>query len=95
MIHKIKLNQEFADDVFVGFKNFEVRFNDRNYQVGDVVKFTVVDNDGNIIDHPASLKLFKIMYVLEKGWGLKDGWCAFSIFETDEETERLRGNTKQ
>lgn len=33
--HKIKLSHCFFDDVASGRKNFELRKNDRHYQVGD------------------------------------------------------------
>ncbi len=35
--HKIKLSHCFFDDVASGHKNFELRKNDRHYQVGDCV----------------------------------------------------------
>ncbi|TDX86206.1 DUF3850 domain-containing protein [Epilithonimonas xixisoli] len=33
--HKLKLRQPFFDDVYFNRKEFEVRKNDRDYQVGD------------------------------------------------------------
>lgn len=41
--HTLKLNEEFADAVYSGDKNFEVRYNDRGFQKGDEVKFEVTD----------------------------------------------------
>ena len=43
MLHKIKLSIFYADAVLSGQKNFEVRYNDRGYQRGDRVQFTVMD----------------------------------------------------
>ena len=37
-IHYLKLNIDFCDDVLSGNKNFEVRYNDRGYQTGDLNK---------------------------------------------------------
>ena len=37
MIHEIKLSHLFFDDVQSGKKNFELRRDDRNYQVDDVI----------------------------------------------------------
>ena len=37
MEHQIKILESFADAVYSGEKNFEVRKNDRGYQKGDVV----------------------------------------------------------
>ena len=36
-IHELKLDTEFFDDVKSGKKNFEIRKNDRNFEVGDTL----------------------------------------------------------
>lgn len=37
-IHELKLDIKYFDDVKSGKKNFEVRKNDRDFQVGDILK---------------------------------------------------------
>lgn len=37
-IHDLKLNRQFFPDVKSGKKSFELRKNDRNYQVGDFLR---------------------------------------------------------
>jgi len=37
MIHKLKTHPIFFDDIAVGAKCFDIRKNDRNYQVGDIL----------------------------------------------------------
>lgn len=37
MIHELKTDPEFFDAILDGRKTFEVRLNDRGYQVGDVL----------------------------------------------------------
>lgn len=37
MKHELKLETDYFVSVLAGFKTFEIRFNDRNYQVGDVL----------------------------------------------------------
>lgn len=82
-IHEIKLSEEFAEEVLSGQKSFEIRFNDRGYQKGDLVKFKVVDSIGiPHVFHPLNDKLFEITYVLS-GCGLKESYVAFSIKESD------------
>lgn len=79
MIHNIKLQKEFADAVLSGDKNFEVRFNDKGYQKGDCVQFTVMD--GYFKDsHPLNDSIFEITYVLN-GWGIKEDYVVFGIRE--------------
>ncbi len=78
-MHNLKLREEFADAVYNGEKTFEIRLNDRGYQKGDRVTFTVIDANGSKREHPLNEIEFKISYVLN-GWGLKNGYVAFGIF---------------
>jgi len=86
MTHNIKIRESFAKAVYLGIKTFEVRKNDRGYQKGDTVKFTVLyDSDGcEMIDHPLSKIEYKITYVLS-GWGIEDGYVVFGIKRADED----------
>lgn len=36
-LHKLKLDSEIIDMKIRGVKNFEIRFNDRNFEVGDIL----------------------------------------------------------
>lgn len=45
-LHKIKIREEFADDVLNGDKCSEVRENDRGYQKGDFIQFDVIGGMG-------------------------------------------------
>lgn len=76
--HRLKILDSFANDVLDGSKSFELRYNDRNYQRGDYVKFVVVDEDGDRQTHPLNDVLFRVVYVLG-GWGLKDGYVALGL----------------
>lgn len=82
-MHKLKLREEFADAVFHGEKRFEIRLNDRGYQKGDFVEFTVVNEHGIVVDHPLNGKTFKITYILN-GWGLKEGYVVFGITDIEK-----------
>lgn len=46
MLHEIKIKMSYADAILEGRKNFEVRVNDRGYNTGDEVEYTVVENSG-------------------------------------------------
>ena len=86
MTHHIKLNHHYAGAVLCGDKNFEVRYNDRGYQKGDKVVFSVVDDGGITLSHPLSRTTFEITYVL-CGWGVKENWCVFGISPWKTECE--------
>ena len=88
MIHRIKIRESFADAVYRGDKSFEVRKNDRGYQAGDYVRFTVLyDSDGlDMISHPLHERIYVITYVLS-GRGIEDGYVVFGIKEICNDIE--------
>lgn len=82
--HELKLQYDFCDAVLHGEKTFEIRLNDRGYQKGDRVKFIPVSNGGMFQEsHAIVEKEYEITYVLN-GWGLENGYVAFSINEVTE-----------
>lgn len=85
MIHNLKIRDQFADAVLNGEKTFEVRYNDREYNKGDRIVFTVIDDVTMPIDHPLNTKVYEITYVLSSGWGLREGFVVFGIKRVGEE----------
>ena len=83
--HQLKLLDTFADPVLNGSKTFELRFNDRGFQCGDFIRFTVTNKAGQI-DHDLNTHLFKITYVLN-GYGLKEGYVALGIRDVTPEVQ--------
>ena len=79
MTHALKLRKCYCDPVYQGRKSFEVRYNDRNFQVGDYVKFRPVDDNGNDIRHPVEDAFYVITYVLSDPDYNKEHYCVFSI----------------
>lgn len=84
MLHEIKLDISFCDLVNDGIKTFEVRKNDKNYQIGDLVRFKPVGVCFHPVEHPIKDKTYKITYVLS-GWGIEEGFCVFAIKESEAE----------
>lgn len=89
-IHELKIKKEYYKEVALGHKTFELRKNDRDYQVGDLIKFTdaLFDreniNDKNMVEeyYPSpSETLFKITYVLKDvpEYGLDKDYCILGI----------------
>jgi len=83
--HHIEIQQEFVDAILCGDKTFEIRYNDRGYQKGDLIRFRVMDGMVGNPFHKLNEKTYKITYVLN-GWGLQEGYVALGIREenTDE-----------
>ena len=63
-------------------KHFEIRFNDRDYQVGDLLILTPVDDDMKIV-HRIAIKA-KIKYI-HSGLGMVEGFVVLGLdFEVEE-----------
>ena len=76
MKHKLKILPEYFKAVKEGRKKFEVRFNDRDYQVDDILILEELDpfgetTTGNVI-------FVKVIYIL-KDFGLQAGYCILGI----------------
>lgn len=61
-------------------KQFEIRKNDRDYRVGDLIKPVSVDEDLNKMEHPINNRLYVITYMIcDWSDALKDGYCVLGI----------------
>lgn len=80
-IHNIKILEEYARDVLAKRKTFEIRYNDRDYQVGDIIIFVVVDTNNKLKKHSLNNAVWKITYILDDFYGLRNDYIAMSIEE--------------
>lgn len=76
MIHDIKIRENYACDVIRGKKTFEVRKNDRDYRVGDLLMMRVVSKDG--IDAGAVV-MATVSYILSDPEYVKDGYVIMGL----------------
>lgn len=74
MQHQLKISSKYFDAVNEGIKKFEIRKDDRDYQVGDVVQFLEFD-DGKYSGRKSDPVV--VVYVLRNAekYGLKPGYC--------------------
>lgn len=65
MLHNLKLQRKYADRIIDGQKTFEVRLNDRDYQVGDIIIFNTVENNSadETVTHKINNKEYEITYI--------------------------------
>lgn len=75
-VHEIKCYQEFFKAAAEGKKNFELRFNDRNYKTGDVLKQREVDGNGGYTGRYLEQQ---VIYMLEEFAGLEKGYCILGV----------------
>ena len=77
-VHYLKIKPEYYKDVECGLKKFELRKNDRNFQVGDILMLIKLDSEGNETDQVIRVK---VNYILKDcpQYGLKDGYAILGI----------------
>lgn len=78
MIHNIKLNSKYFKDVITGIKTFEIRFNDRDYKVGDKLMLNEVYNN----QYTNKQVCVKITYILtdeDFQEGIQKGYVVLGI----------------
>ena len=73
IIHEIKILPKYYDAVISNIKHFELRKDDRDYQVGDFVVLKEWENG----EYTSRDTGFKIEYILRDcaEYGLMDGYC--------------------
>lgn len=85
--YRLKLYEQYADAVLNGTKTFEIRKNNRGYEVGDKIVFYVVTNEGYSIGeaarHPLNGATYRIDYILDDFEGLAQKYVALAISKED------------
>ena len=72
--HNKKLIHPYFDDVWNGRKTFEIRKNDCDYQVGDLLILRQFDNQ-----YEGAYVLTKIIYKIDNFVGIEQGYCVLGI----------------
>ena len=82
MNHTLKIKEKFYLDIARGKKTFEIRKNDRDYKVGDLIKF--VDTNGKDFSEFA-YRVYEITYILthEDFEPIPEDYVVFSIKECE------------
>jgi hypothetical protein len=81
----LKTDPEVFQAVFEGTKNFEIRKNDRDFQVGDtlLLRETKFSGEEMAVGVPLIYTgrsiVCDVKYILQGLYGLQDGWCIMSI----------------
>ena len=72
-IHNLKIRAEYALPKLKGDKMFEIRKNDRNCEVGDIVLYNVIDDAE--LNRQFVAKFYKITYITN--YAQQDGYVVF------------------
>lgn len=75
MIHELKIAPNYFEKVVSKEKSFEVRYNDRNFKVGDILKLMEYV-DGSYTSQSIYVK---VTYILREFEGLQPNFVVLSI----------------
>lgn len=79
MIHELKISPKYFEDVRNGMKRFELRRDDRDFKVGDLITLKEYEN-GSYTGR--EIKNMPIVYILRNAqeYGLKAGYCILGLW---------------
>lgn len=81
--HELKIRPGYYIAVKHGIKTHEIRKNDRDYKVGDTIRFAVIKKDG-YFTAPEQYRITHILTAEEFPEGIKDGYAILSIKRVEE-----------
>lgn len=85
-VHDIKIQPPYFDDVCCGNKTFEVRKNDRDYRVGDILNLQEYDNNFLYGWHYTGREYkVRISYIMDNTDFCKDGYVIIGIKPMEQE----------
>ncbi len=78
-VHELKISPKYFEEVRKGFKTFELRKDDRNYKLCDLVTLKEYEN-GKYTGR--ELENLPITYILRDcpEYGLKEGYCILGLY---------------
>lgn len=86
MVHNLKCHPEPFEMVRIGVKRFEIRYNDRGYQVGDILRLYKHDPQTDAGQGLEGIPVqVWVTYILEGGqYGLEPGYIVMGIVPVEE-----------
>lgn len=79
--HELKILAMYAKPKIDGIKPFEIRRNDRDYKVGDLVKYTVTDDEE--LNKIMEDKTYRILYITD--YAQKEGYIVWGEVDDGKE----------
>lgn len=79
-VHELKIWRKYFNEIIYGWKNFEVRKNDRNFQVGDILHLKETYDD---TDKYTGFELLVEVKYIHKGLGIQDGYVCMAFMKVE------------
>jgi Domain of unknown function (DUF3850) len=76
-VHELKTLKPYFQDVYSGVKKFEVRFNDRNFQVNDLLGLEEFDDATQT--YTGRYIIRRVTYILSDPMFVKDGFVIMGL----------------
>jgi hypothetical protein len=76
MIHELKTCREYFEAVIQEIKKFEVRENDRNFQIGDILRLQEIDDNFEYTGEEIDVR---VLYILDNPLYCKKGYITMTI----------------
>jgi len=89
VIHRLKIDKNYLDNLLSGKKKAEVRLNDRDYQRGDSLLFEEYKVVGVTTEH-----LFEITHI-HSGLGLEKNYVVLSVVNMEDLVNKNRQLSEQ
>ena len=80
MKHTLKIEENYLKNILAGYKKAEIRLNDRDYQLGDILQF-----NHHIFGTDFEDVLFKVTHI-HSGLGMEGNYVALSIEQVKGES---------
>jgi len=77
--HKLKTHVEYYQKVVSGEKDWELRLNDRNFEIGDQLILEEYDNDKKEYTGYSTSRIVTYMLKDAEHFGLMNGYCIMSF----------------
>jgi ribosomal protein S17 len=78
MVHDLKVHPPYFERLFTDEKTFEVRKNDRDYQVGDLLNLREWSPEKG--EYTMRMVSRRVTYILHGGqFGIEEGYCVLGI----------------
>jgi ParB family chromosome partitioning protein len=77
--HELKLHTDYFDRLVSGQKTFELRKDDRDFQVGDTLELVEVFGDYGRTSEESRKLLATVSYILRGYPGLDVGYCVLAL----------------
>lgn len=80
IVHSLKIDQKYYEEVLTGKKKFEVRRNDRDFQVGDLLNLHEIEKGG----YTGRSFAVEVTYILDDPQFCKENYVIMSISNTNK-----------